>query len=40
MSSGLYLVRIQNPGVDRMSGMSSIRNIALYRDAASHHEPK
>jgi len=31
---------IQNGGVDRMSGMSSILHIRLYRDVPSHHEPK
>jgi len=30
---------IQNGGVDRMSGMSSILGIPLYRDVPSHHEP-
>jgi hypothetical protein len=29
---------IQNPGVDRMSEMSSMLYIVLYRDAASRHE--
>jgi len=31
---------IQNGGVDRMSEMSSILSIALYRDAVSPNEPK
>ena len=31
---------IQNGGVDRMSGMSSMLCIVLYRDVPSHHEPK
>jgi len=31
---------IQNGGVDRMSGMSSIPCIPLYRDAPSHNEPE
>jgi GNAT superfamily N-acetyltransferase len=31
---------IQNGGVIRMSGMSSILSTALYRDVPSHHEPK
>jgi len=31
---------IQNGGVDRMSEMSSILTIALYRDASSPNEPK
>jgi hypothetical protein len=30
---------IQNGGVRRMSGMSSMLCIPLYRDALSHHEP-
>ncbi len=30
---------IQNGGVVRMSGMSGMLRIALYRDAPSHHEP-
>jgi hypothetical protein len=31
---------IQNGGVDRMSGMSSMLCIPLYRDAPSYNEPK
>jgi len=31
---------IQNPGVDRMSDMSSMLHILVYREAPSHHEPK
>jgi len=31
---------IQNPGVKRMSEMSSILSILLYREAPSPHEPK
>ena len=31
---------IQNEGVDRMSGMSSILCILLYREVPSPHEPK
>jgi hypothetical protein len=31
---------IQNGGVDRMSEMSSILRIPLYRDAISPNEPK
>jgi len=31
---------IQNGGVIRMSGMSSMLCIGLYRDVPSHHEPK
>jgi len=31
---------IQNGGVDRMSGMSGMLCIVLYRDVPSHHEPK
>ena len=38
-SSGV-IFGIQNGGVDRMSGMSSILHIALYRDVPSHHEPE
>jgi len=30
---------IQNGGVDRMSEMSSMLCIPLYRDVPSHHEP-
>ena len=30
---------IQNGGVDRMSGMSSMLCIPLYRDGPSRHEP-
>ena len=32
-------VGIQNGGVDRMRGMSSILHIALYREVSSPHEP-
>jgi len=31
---------IQNGGVIRMSGMSSMLFIALYRDGLTHYEPK
>jgi len=31
---------IQNGGVIRMSGMSNMLRIALYREAFSHNEPK
>jgi len=31
---------IQNGGVDRMSEMSSILCIPLYRDVPSHNEPE
>ncbi len=31
---------IQNGGVVRMSGMSSMLFIALYRDGLTHYEPK
>jgi len=31
---------IQNGGFDRMSGMSGMLCIVLYREAFSHHEPK
>jgi len=31
---------IQNGGVDRMSGMSSMLCIPLYREVTSRHEPK
>jgi len=31
---------IQNRGVIRMSGMSNMLRIVLYREAFSHNEPK
>ena len=37
-SSGV-IFGIQNGGVEHMSGMRKILLIALYRDAAPHHEP-